>query len=131
MNNTLRSESFHLVGEQIAATLDDAHTALEAFAEGDAGTKGLEKCAECLHSAYGALQITQIYGASLLAEEMEATCRFLADGKHPQQLVNEGVEALSRAIVQLPAYVERIMGGGRDIPLVLLPLLNDLRAARG
>ena len=36
-----------------------------------------------------------------------------------------------RAAVQLPAYVERVLNGGRDIPLVLLPLLNDLRAARG
>ena len=45
--------------------------------------------------------------------------------------VDEGIEALSRAMVQLPSYVERIMEGGRDIPLVMLPLLNDLRAARG
>ena len=34
-------------------------------------------------------------------------------------------------MVQLPIYVDRILAGGRDIPLVLLPLLNDLRAARG
>src|SRR5690606_20762364 len=37
----------------------------------------------------------------------------------------------TRAMVQLPAYVERLLGGGRDIALVLLPMLNDLRAARG
>jgi chemosensory pili system protein ChpA (sensor histidine kinase/response regulator) len=34
-------------------------------------------------------------------------------------------------MVQLPIYVERLIGGGRDIALVLLPMLNDLRAARG
>ena len=44
---------------------------------------------------------------------------------------DDGIEALSRAAVQLPSYVERIRDGGRDVPLVLLPLLNDLRAARG
>ncbi len=33
-------------------------------------------------------------------------------------------------MVQLPAYLERLLGGGKDVALVLLPLLNDLRQAR-
>ncbi|MDP7270439.1 MAG: Hpt domain-containing protein [Gammaproteobacteria bacterium] len=131
MSTTARSESFHLVGEQVAATLHDAHIALEGFADGDSGADGLDKCVALLHSARGALQLAEVYGASLLAEEMELTCQSLAEGKQKEQWIDEGIEALSRAMVQLPAYVERIMGGGRDIPLVLLPLLNDLRAARG
>ena len=43
----------------------------------------------------------------------------------------DGLDALMRAIEQLPAYVERVASGGRDVPLALLPLLNDLRAVRG
>ncbi|HLY52140.1 MAG TPA: Hpt domain-containing protein, partial [Steroidobacteraceae bacterium] len=35
------------------------------------------------------------------------------------------------AMVQLPSYLERVLAGGRDLALVLLPLLNDLRAVRG
>jgi len=30
-----------------------------------------------------------------------------------------------RAMVQLPTYLERVLSGGRDLALVLLPLLND------
>jgi chemosensory pili system protein ChpA (sensor histidine kinase/response regulator) len=131
MNTSVRSDSFHVVGEQVAATLHEAHVALESYAEGDSGPAGLQRCAEFLHATRGALHVAEVYGASLLAEEMEATCAFLGEGKHTEQSISEGIEALSRAMVQLPAYVERIMGGGRDIPLVLLPLLNDLRAARG
>ena len=33
-------------------------------------------------------------------------------------------------MVQLPAYLERLLAGGKDVALVLLPLLNDLRQAR-
>lgn len=132
MTSTAISESLSLVGEHLTATLSDARRALEGFAEGDSGAEdGLERCAELLHTARGALQITETYGASLLAEEMEATCRHIAAHQDRKAATAEGVEALSRAIVQLPAYVERILGGGRDIPLVLLPLLNDLRATRG
>ena len=39
--------------------------------------------------------------------------------------------ALMRGAVQLPDYLERLQGGHRDIPIVLMPLLNDLRASRG
>ena len=36
-----------------------------------------------------------------------------------------------RGVVLLPDYLERLQGGHKDIPIVLLPLLNELRAARG
>ena len=131
MTDTARAGSFHAVGEQIAVTLRDAHAALEGYAEGDSNLRELERCAGHLHSVRGALQVASVYGAGLLADEMESTCRFLLDSSQSGGAVDEGIEALSRAMVQLPSYVERIMEGGRDIPLVMLPLLNDLRAARG
>lgn len=127
--NEVASESLQIVGEELAATLGDVRLALEQFAEGEGGPRLLERCTRLLHTARGVLRMTETYGASLLAEEMEATCEWLARARGEAR---EGaIEALSRAAVQLPAYVERILNGGRDIPLVLLPLLNDLRAARG
>ena len=36
-----------------------------------------------------------------------------------------------QAILQLPAYLDSIQSARRDLPMVVLPLLNDLRAARG
>src|SRR5690606_3955561 len=66
----------------------------------------------------------------MLAEEMELACRHVRESREQQQ-VDSGLEALTRAMVQLPAYLERVMSGGRDIALVLLPLLNDLREVRG
>lgn len=36
-----------------------------------------------------------------------------------------------QAILQLPVYLDRIQTARRDLPMVVLPLLNDLRAARG
>ena len=128
MTTSVRSESFYAVGEQIAATLRDAHVALESYAEGETGPPELTKVADLLHTVRGALNVAAVYGAGLLTEEMEHTCQFLLETDHPR---DEGIEALSRAMVQLPAYVERVMEGGLDIPLAVLPLLNDLRAARG
>ena len=127
--NRVIPESLQIVGDELAVTLQDARVALEQFAEGEGGPNILDRCVRLLHTAGGVLRMTETYGASLLAEEMEQTCRHLGSlrGKDGSE---EAIDALSRAAVQLPAYVERILNGGRDIPLVLLPLLNDLRASR-
>lgn len=127
--NAVVSESLQIVGNELAVTLNDARLALEQFAEGEGGPNILDRCVGMLHTVRGVLRMTETYGASLLAEEMEATCRYL--GRARADASDEALDSLSRAAVQLPAYVERILQGGRDIPLVLLPLLNDLRAARG
>ncbi len=127
--NAVVSESLQIVGDELAVTLNDARLALEQFAEGEGGPNILDRCVSMLHTVRGVLHMTETYGASLLAEEMEATCLFLSRARDDAS--DEALESLSRAAVQLPAYVERILQGGRDIPLVLLPLLNDLRAARG
>ena len=66
---------------------------------------------------------------ALLAEEMEETCRHLSDVGDPAA-VEKGIETIVRAMVQLPAYLDRLLGGGRDVALVLRPLLNDLREHR-
>jgi chemosensory pili system protein ChpA (sensor histidine kinase/response regulator) len=116
---------------EIAGNVRDARIALEEFAEHPEQTEAIRRCVDLLHQAHGALRIAEVYGASLLADEMEHLAdhlhRNVAAGISPE----EGLDALSRAIVQLPPYLERVAAGGRDIPLVLLPLLNDLRAARG
>ena len=38
---------------------------------------------------------------------------------------DDACATLMRGVVQLPDYLERLQGGHRDIPIVLLPLLND------
>ncbi len=119
-----------VVSQELLETIRTAHVALEGVLEGRGGTAGLVQCGELLHQARGVLRLTETYGAALLAEEMEHVCAYLAKlraGKGRE----DGLDALTRAMVQLPIYIERLLGGGRDIALVLLPMLNDLRAARG
>ncbi|MCB1801605.1 MAG: Hpt domain-containing protein [Gammaproteobacteria bacterium] len=112
---------------ELDQSLREARTQLEEFAEGHEGAR-LEGCAERLHQVHGALEMVQVYGGAMLADEMEQLARALAAGtvKRP----DGASEALMLGMVQLPAYLEKVESGGADIPLVLLPLMNDLRAAR-
>jgi chemosensory pili system protein ChpA (sensor histidine kinase/response regulator) len=119
-----------VVSHELMETIRNAHLALEDSVDGRGGSSALVRCGQLLHQVGGALKVTETYGAGLLTEEMESVCTYLATlraGKGRE----DGLDALTRAMVQLPIYIERLLGGGRDIALVLLPLLNDLRAARG
>ena len=84
-----------------------------------------------MRDARGVLRVVEVYGAALLAEEMEHTSRWLAGNDTDARQFVDGLDALMRSSVQLPTYLERVLSGGRDLALVLLPLLNDLRAVRG
>jgi len=125
------TQAVDVVGREIGVSLGAARQSLEAHAE-QPGTPGaLERCSELLHEVCGVLRVVEVYGAALLAEEMEQTARFLISCPPGSRPHGDGLESLMRSLVQLPAYVERVLAGGRDLTLVLLPLLNDLRAVRG
>ena len=122
----MAAQSLDLVSSELTTTLDSARAQLESYINGQAGSEGLTRCGELLHLASGALKIVEAHGAALLADEMHETCKFLGAIKDEQSL-DRGVETLTRAMVQLPAYIDRLLSGGRDVALVLLPLINDLR----
>ena len=128
---SVNEQALHLVARELAATLNDVRIELEAAADTPADKTHSAKAAELMGSARGVLRVVEVYGAALLAEEMEHTSRWLAGNDTDARQFVDGLDALMRASVQLPTYLERVLGGGRDLALVLLPLLNDLRAVRG
>ncbi|MCP1621978.1 Hpt domain-containing protein [Pseudomonas nitroreducens] len=114
---------------EIAETLKQARQALESYVENPQDPTRMGFCLAYIHQVRGTLQMVEFYGAALLAEEMEYLTQALIDGTTSSQ--SEALEVLMQAILQLPAYLERIQSARRDLPLVVLPLLNDLRTARG
>jgi len=127
----LATQTLQVAAREISVALTDARTALEAHVEQSDNLGLLERCASEVHQVQGALRLLEIYGAALLAEEMEQVARYLISSHGERKNQTESLDALMRAMVQLPGYLERVLAGGRDMALVLLPLLNDLRAVRG
>ena len=125
------SQTFELVGREVNLTLAAARGALESYVEQPDNAAFLEQCVQDLHQVQGVLRMLEIYGAALLAEEMEHVAQYLLATHAERKSQAESLDALMRAMVQLPSYLERVLAGGRDLALVLLPLLNDLRAVRG
>lgn len=113
---------------EIADTLKQARSALDAYTD-EASDEALAQCLEGIHQVHGALQMVEFYGAALLAEEMEHLAQALQAGRVSQR--EEGIRLLQQALGQLPLYLDRVHSARRDLPLVVLPLLNDLRSVHG
>ncbi|MEO7199650.1 MAG: Hpt domain-containing protein, partial [Dokdonella sp.] len=116
------------VRPELDATLAAAREALQAYVEHPADGESMRLCAEHLHQAHGTLLMVELYGAAQVAAEMEAlAAELLAERLSDRE---ETYAVMMRGLMQLPDYLERLSVGYRDVPVVLLPLLNDLRAGR-
>lgn len=117
-----------VVGE-IGETLKQASDALEAYVSNVEDATRIRFCLNHIHQVFNILQMVELHGGALLAEEMEKLARALIE-----KSVNNTADAhevLMRAILQLPVYLERVKTARSDDPASLMGLLNDLRAVRG
>ena len=129
VGNELDINTLSWVKSEIDETLKQARTALEAYVEEPDDESRLQFCFNYLHQVRGTLQMVELYGATMAAEEMEILCQALLDKQVSNR--DDAFEVLMRGILQLPDYLEHLLAGHKDIPVVLMPLLNDLRASRG
>lgn len=117
------------VKPEIDETLRQARIELEAFAEAPDDASPMATCMGHLHQVQGTLRMLELQAPAMVAGEMEQLAEALRDGATADR--DEALAVLMRGVVQLPDYLERLQGGHRDIPIVLLPLINELRAAHG
>jgi len=115
------------VKAELDEALSKARQALEAYVSEPGDIHVMRSCAADLHQVHGTLRMVELYGAAMVVEEMEQLVAALMAGTVAQR--DDAYAALMRGMVQMPDYLERLQSGHRDVPIVLLPLLNDLRAS--
>ena len=113
----------------ILECLGSARQALERFASDPGDPTALAPFVDNLHQVHGCLRMLELRGATRLAEELELLGRAMADSQVPPR--GDCLGALFRGLEQLPPYLDRLRGARHDLPLVVLPLLNQLRSCRG
>ena len=73
------------------------------------------------------LRMLELHGAAMLTEEMMQLCAQMSERRVGNR--EAAFASLLDALVVLPAYLDRTQTGHRDIPLLLQPVINQLRAA--
>ncbi|ALS94134.1 hypothetical protein ADT26_04100 [Xanthomonas oryzae] len=117
------------VKPELDQTLRQARNEIEYFAEEPSDTSRMRFCAGYLHQVQGTLRMVELYAPAMVAEELELLAQAVQVGEVADR--DEACAMLMRGTVLLPDYLERLQNGHRDIPIVLLPLLNEIRATWG
>ncbi len=89
----------------------------------------LKAAAAHLHQVYGALQIVDLQGVSLVTSEVE---RLLSDMTTQQdKRSKDTVDTVIRAIAVLKGYLDGLMAGAPHAELKLAPIYQEVMARRG
>lgn len=113
---------------EVDLLISDASISIQAYIEDNSNLTDLKQSMDELNKASSTLQIMQIHGGVLLLDETVKVIEMLVEGKAAR--VEEAQDVVSRSIIRLTEYLEHVEAGNKDVPLALMPLLNDLRAAR-
>jgi len=124
---SIKHSALGWVKKSIDDNLSEIKTDLKLYIE-EEDEALLERVKERLGVIQGVLMMIEQYGAAMLTEEMVALVDFITENKQEQG--EQALEVMLRAVLQLPDYLEHIQSGHRDIPIAILPLLNDIRAVR-
>jgi chemosensory pili system protein ChpA (sensor histidine kinase/response regulator) len=99
---------------------------LEAFAADTADRAPLKIVQDRLEQLNLTFLTMEQKGARILTDEMIAVGgHMLHNGKAGD---DESLAALTDAVIVLPSYLYRLQAGHDDLPILLLPTLNELRA---
>lgn len=128
MKDNQTKVALNWVKDEIESTLEQAQNAIKAYAEDETDKTQIHFCANCMHQIRGTMQMLEFSGAALLAEEMEALAE--AIGEKNVASNEKAYEVFLSAILRFRSYLSRYAEGKSDLPVILLPAINDMRACR-
>lgn len=121
--------SLSLVRDELFTTMEDAESSLEQFIAERHNGSLLQQAVESLQQVRGTLNLIELAGAELLAQEVLDQATDIPAGAGEERDVQ--LSALSNALHVLRRYLENVEVHRQEMPELLLPAINDLRQAGG
>jgi len=107
--------------------LNQIRTQIEHIANSAHIGDAVENTSEHLLQLKYTFEALMLQGATLVVEEMITVCDELQSRNIRDRRKAYG--AMMDAIVVVPSYLDRLQAGHHDLPILLLPVINELRAA--
>ena len=114
---------------EIDQALKKSLACLRAFAANPAESTQLKFSRTHLHQAHGALQIVGLDGVTRVSEELENLVGEIEKSGEP--LKPETLAVVERVFDAISAYLDKLLAGEPNQPLLLFSVYRDLAAARG
>ncbi|WP_447591042.1 ferrous iron transporter B [Aquipseudomonas campi] len=121
--------SLSLVRDELFTTMEETEQSLEHFIAERHNGSLLQQAVENLHQIRGTLNLIELTGAELLAQEVLQQATDIPVGAGEERDVQ--LSALSNALYVLRRYLENVDANRQEMPELLLPAINDLRQAGG
>lgn len=121
--------SLNLVRDELFTTMEEAEASLEQFIVERHNGSLLQQAVENLHQVRGTLNVVELAGAELLAQEVLDQATDIPAGAGEER--DAQLSALSNALHVLRRYLENVEAHRHELPELLLPAINDLRQAGG
>lgn len=130
MNNLAQNHFYQpliWIRPELDSTIKNIRLLLEEYSHDLDNIEPLVKINKELHLLKGSLEILEFFGAALLIEDMGKALNALINDEFKEK--DDIFEALLQATLSLEAYVDKLHKDQNDIPLALLPIVNDVRAS--
>ncbi|WP_339801432.1 chemotaxis protein [uncultured Marinobacter sp.] len=124
-----KSHSFELVKSEIEQTVRNAEASLERFQENRDSGEDLQNCVDFLNQLRGIFVLVELRGGTLLCKEAVTLANDVPVGASDDK--NILLTTLNNALFILRRYIEYYHQQREDHPELLLPVINELRVARG
>ncbi|WP_236175153.1 ferrous iron transporter B [Pseudomonas pseudonitroreducens] len=121
--------SLSLVRDELFATMEEAEQNLEHFIAERQNGSLLQHSVDCLSQIRGTLNLIELAGAELLAQEALDLATDIPTGVSEDR--DGQLAALGNALYVLRRYLENLEAHRQEIPELLLPAINDVRQAAG
>lgn len=125
---SLNLASLKMVQDELVATIEQAAMRLEQFTHDRANGELLQECIDGIKQIRGTLNLIQLKGVDLLAEELLEHITDITLDAAPKN--DRKLELLTSAFFILPRYLEYCTQTSRSMAMLLLPYINELRQAR-
>lgn len=118
-----------LVKDEIDSTIHHAEVRLKAYSEG--ASDALIECAEDFNQVSGACKMIKLPAAEMLAGELSAFIVWMKGLSEDDANLDIGISSLTVGITMLSRYLDYIDTNGGYFPELVLPIINEIRLARG
>ncbi len=125
---TLNLASLKMVHDELVATIEQSAVRLEQFAQDRNNGELLQNCIEGIKQIRGILNLIQLKGVDLLADELATHITDITLGE--DEKTDAKLELLTASFFILPRYLEYCTQTARSMAMLLIPHINELRLAR-
>ncbi|GLS28129.1 pilus assembly protein [Marinibactrum halimedae] len=118
--------SLALVRDELVATIEDSAKGLEQFIGDNSNAEALQSCVDGLTQITGTLKLIQLQGPYEFSDHILALGKELTPGA--DGVSEEALSVLTTSFFVLPRYLEYLETTKVDLPELLIPPINEIRA---